>query len=181
MVRVLKAKDLEKPDQACYDRLPTRSIAVSEISWAQNGVFEPAAATQWTVADGRLKLEFDSPESVTVFALSLLALEPGAYWRKLYRGWRLRTRLPGFNPPAVGEYDLSPGAHKALERARTKDWAQTLPLPDNAGLRRRYWSLQPGDAIIHSDGHKRVVEAVRINAGSAPTVTFGEVIADAQV
>lgn len=178
---MLKAKDLEKPEQACYDQLPTRAIAVSEISWQENGTFEPVAATQWAVADGRLKLEFENAEAVTTFALSLLALEPGAYWRKLYKGWRQRTRLPGFNPPAVGEYSFSPGAHKALERARARDWAQTLPLPDNAGLRRRYWSLQPGDSIIHSDGHKRVVEHVRINAGSAPTVTFGEVVIDAQV
>lgn len=175
LVRVLKAKDLTKPERQFYDQLPTRSIALSEVSWKDNGEFEAVSETQWVLADGRLALAFDSPESVATFALSLLELDASSYWCKSYRGWRSRARLPGFNPPALATgYNFSPGAHKALERARTRDWAQTLPLPDNTGLRRRYWSLQPGDAIVHVDGHRRVVTAVRINAGSAPTVTFGE-------
>lgn len=174
LIQTLKTA-VSKPDPINYKDLPEETEAqLRELRWFDNGEFESAAATAFTPGASSLVLKFATEADVAAWALTLLELDARASWAELKARWKKMTRLSGFVlPSAFTGYELTPEAQCRLERQQRKDQKLRLPLPDNAGVLKRYWSLELGDVVPHESGdHVLEVKHVRINLGSAPTITF---------
>jgi hypothetical protein len=153
-----------------------KAVVANEVTWVDNGVFAPLPASQWVLKGTRLAPGFDSAESVFGFARALAATSPRESWGRLIREFRTRTTLSRFNlPPGLPYLAQAESAQQALTRRQQSDAAMNLPLPDSADIRKRYYGLEPGQVLPHTDGDRQlVVQTVRVNLDSPPTITFRE-------